>query len=531
MNAIALHHITKRFGTHLAVDDLSLEVPAGSVYGFIGPNGSGKTTTIRMILHILLPDSGRIEVFGDGRTDLARDKIGYLPEERGLYKKMKVQRLLRYYGRLKGKPLADIDKNINRWIDQMELAPLAGQARRGALEGHGAESPVHRGRGRRARPADSRRAVFRPRPGQRRGAQRRGARRPARRHHHRVQHARHGRGRADVRPHLHDLQGEEGARRDAGPDPGGLRRRHGARAGRRRRRGAAGAARSDQRQRLRTDAGGAMRRPAGAAGGAGRPRAGASTSRSPGRRCTISSSASPGPARPSWRSRRRRMRKVITIATSEFVTAVRAKGFWIGILFMPVLFGGALALQKVVDRQVDAKPRTIAVIDDTGELLPSLMASVEAWNRGERDLGPGGDAGPEVPGRSGDARHPRARGRAPGAVRPRAPGRAVCLCRAAQRPAGARHLREDPLLLVGARLRRPAQLAAPLGDEGSGEAAVRRRRRQPHRRGQPDPAAGDRGARPARPDARRLGARRADRGQDPHDRRPGRPSCSCSSSS
>jgi ABC-2 type transport system ATP-binding protein len=121
MNAIALHNISKRFGTHLAVDDLSLEVPTGSVYGFIGPNGSGKTTTIRMILHILLPDSGRIEVFGDGRTDLARDKIGYLPEERGLYKKMKVQRLLRYYGRLKSKPLADIDKNINRWIDRMDL--------------------------------------------------------------------------------------------------------------------------------------------------------------------------------------------------------------------------------------------------------------------------------------------------------------------------------------------------------------------------------------------------------------------------
>ena len=89
------------------------------------------------------------------------------------------------------------------------------------------------------------------------------------------------------------------------------------------------------------------------------------------------------------------MRKVITIATSEFVTAVRAKGFWIGILFMPVLFGGALALQKVVDRQVDAKPRTIAVIDDTGQLLPSLMESVEAWNRGERDLGPVEAEGPK----------------------------------------------------------------------------------------------------------------------------------------
>lgn len=123
MNAIALHHITKRFGSHVAVDDLSLEVPSGSVYGFIGPNGSGKTTTIRMILHILLPDSGHIEVFGDPRTDIARDKIGYLPEERGLYKKMKVRRLLRYYGRLKGKSLTDIDKHINRWIDQMSLGP------------------------------------------------------------------------------------------------------------------------------------------------------------------------------------------------------------------------------------------------------------------------------------------------------------------------------------------------------------------------------------------------------------------------
>lgn len=123
MNAIALHHITKRFGSHVAVDDLSLEVPSGSVYGFIGPNGSGKTTTIRLILHILLPDSGHIEVFGDPRTDIARDKIGYLPEERGLYKKMKVRRLLRYYGRLKGKSLTDIDKNINRWIDQMSLGP------------------------------------------------------------------------------------------------------------------------------------------------------------------------------------------------------------------------------------------------------------------------------------------------------------------------------------------------------------------------------------------------------------------------
>jgi ABC-2 type transport system permease protein len=89
------------------------------------------------------------------------------------------------------------------------------------------------------------------------------------------------------------------------------------------------------------------------------------------------------------------MRKVLTIAASEFQTAVRAKGFWIGILFMPVLFGGALQLQKVVDRQVDARPRTIAIIDDTGELAPALLTSVDAWNRGERDQGPAVTGGPQ----------------------------------------------------------------------------------------------------------------------------------------
>ena len=121
MTAVSLQRVTKRFGRHLAVDDLSLEVPAGAVYGFIGPNGSGKTTTLRMVLHILLPDSGRIEVFGDPRTAITRDRIGYLPEERGLYKKMRVRRLLRYYGQLKGRSLSEIDFQIDRWIDRLNL--------------------------------------------------------------------------------------------------------------------------------------------------------------------------------------------------------------------------------------------------------------------------------------------------------------------------------------------------------------------------------------------------------------------------
>ena len=77
--------MTKSFEGHKAVDRLSLAVPCGSIYGFIGPNGSGKTTTLRMLLHILLPDSGRIEALGTTRLAEMRDRIGYMPEERGLY--------------------------------------------------------------------------------------------------------------------------------------------------------------------------------------------------------------------------------------------------------------------------------------------------------------------------------------------------------------------------------------------------------------------------------------------------------------
>src|SRR5437868_2107469 len=90
MNAVHLEHVTKTFGGHVAVDDLSLAVPPGTVYGFIGPNGSGKTTTLRMIMHILHPDRGAISVLGKNTFEAANDRVGYLPEERGLYRQMKV---------------------------------------------------------------------------------------------------------------------------------------------------------------------------------------------------------------------------------------------------------------------------------------------------------------------------------------------------------------------------------------------------------------------------------------------------------
>ncbi len=125
MNAVRLTGVTKTFGAHVAVADLDLCVPLGSVHGFIGPNGSGKTTTIRMILHIIHPDRGEIEVLGERGTRAANDRIGYLPEERGLYKKMTVRRLLSYYGSLKGMSPRAARRAGEEWLERMGLSEWA----------------------------------------------------------------------------------------------------------------------------------------------------------------------------------------------------------------------------------------------------------------------------------------------------------------------------------------------------------------------------------------------------------------------
>lgn len=125
MQAIEIRRVTKRFNGVTAVDDVSLAVPAGCIYGFIGPNGSGKTTTIRMILSILLPDAGEIEVLGSRDTHAARDRVGYLPEERGLYKKMTIRRLLHYFGRLKGASSSVVESVAAEWLRRLELEAWA----------------------------------------------------------------------------------------------------------------------------------------------------------------------------------------------------------------------------------------------------------------------------------------------------------------------------------------------------------------------------------------------------------------------
>jgi ABC-2 type transport system ATP-binding protein len=120
--AIEIAGVTKQFDRHVAVRDLSLTVPRGTVYGLLGPNGAGKTTTIRMILNILVPDRGTIRVLGSpNQTRGAIDRVGYLPEERGLYKKMQVRRVLQFLGELKGLTRRESDRGIDAWLDRLGL--------------------------------------------------------------------------------------------------------------------------------------------------------------------------------------------------------------------------------------------------------------------------------------------------------------------------------------------------------------------------------------------------------------------------
>lgn len=119
MNIIELSGVTKTFGSVVAVNDLSLDVPKGSIYGFIGPNGSGKTTTIRMIMKIMYPDRGKLLINGEQHNANRLQNVGYLPEDRGLYKKMKIGELLQFHGELNEG--TDLPNRINQWLERLDL--------------------------------------------------------------------------------------------------------------------------------------------------------------------------------------------------------------------------------------------------------------------------------------------------------------------------------------------------------------------------------------------------------------------------
>ncbi|HEY6340010.1 MAG TPA: ATP-binding cassette domain-containing protein [Bryobacteraceae bacterium] len=121
--AVEITDVTKTFQSVTAVDRLSLSVPEGSVYGFIGPNGSGKTTTMRMIANILYADSGSVRVFGQEHFHGHNGEIGYLPEERGIYRKMRVRALLEFHGKLRGG--LKVGEEVSRWLERLGLAQCA----------------------------------------------------------------------------------------------------------------------------------------------------------------------------------------------------------------------------------------------------------------------------------------------------------------------------------------------------------------------------------------------------------------------
>lgn len=119
---LTLNSITKAYGSKIAANDVNLSIPRGSIYGFLGPNGAGKTTTIRSIMNIILPDSGEILLANEPMDGSQRDRIGYLPEERGLYRKMKCRDMLAYLAELKGVPRREALSRADDWLERMGLS-------------------------------------------------------------------------------------------------------------------------------------------------------------------------------------------------------------------------------------------------------------------------------------------------------------------------------------------------------------------------------------------------------------------------
>ena len=121
MDVLVLDSLTKDFNGKRAVDNFSLTLPKGEILGLLGPNGAGKTTTIRMIMNIIAPDSGKINILGESFSEKMKNKIGYLPEERGLYRKMKLSEALTFFGELKGMKSAEIKQKGTELLEKFDL--------------------------------------------------------------------------------------------------------------------------------------------------------------------------------------------------------------------------------------------------------------------------------------------------------------------------------------------------------------------------------------------------------------------------
>ncbi len=124
-NVVEIHDIYKTFDGVKAVNGVSFAIPRGAIHGLLGPNGAGKTTTIRMMMRIILPDAGNIHIFGDALEAVNKARIGYLPEERGLYKKMKVADLLTFFGQIKQMERATARTKAMEWLERLDLGDYA----------------------------------------------------------------------------------------------------------------------------------------------------------------------------------------------------------------------------------------------------------------------------------------------------------------------------------------------------------------------------------------------------------------------
>jgi ABC-2 type transport system ATP-binding protein len=121
MDAVSLENVKKRYDSFDAVSSLTMEIKEGAVFGLLGPNGAGKTTTLRMIVRILIPDEGSIRVLGKPLSERTQELIGYLPEERGLYRHMRLLEILRFLGALKGLPESEAERRAHIWLERLGL--------------------------------------------------------------------------------------------------------------------------------------------------------------------------------------------------------------------------------------------------------------------------------------------------------------------------------------------------------------------------------------------------------------------------